>query len=277
MRSRYLCTLGKTKKLLPMVWLASAALSSPSLFVIGTETVTYYNNHTSVVVVFCADNAGYDNDPLIYSIYQLGIMFAVPTIIMLFCYARVIYVLWLSTHQLASMTAPKRIYDVPFLSGNQRSRNNHMTSSVRRGLGKALTEHKSEVFESRKQVIKMLIAIIVAFLICWGPKLILRVLMKLQLDSLYSAPVLHVKIVLSCLPYIQSCLNPVIYSFMSGNFRKSLRIVFNRRLHRHKESSRFTKIEFELSARTASSDMTKVNNQLNQDSGISTVNANATL
>lgn len=27
-----------------------------------------------------------------------------------------------------------------------------MTSSVRRGLGKALTEHKSEVFESRKQV-----------------------------------------------------------------------------------------------------------------------------
>ncbi|KAL3869075.1 hypothetical protein ACJMK2_041801, partial [Sinanodonta woodiana] len=35
-------------------------------------------------------------------------------------------------------------------------------------------------------------------------------------------------VIVDCLPYIESCINPFVYCFMSGNFRKSLRIVFSR-------------------------------------------------
>ena len=42
------------------------------------------------------------------------------------------------------------------------------------------------IVQSIFQIIKLLLMIIVAFLLCWGPKLALRILQKLQLPFLYS-------------------------------------------------------------------------------------------
>jgi hypothetical protein len=44
------------------------------------------------------------------------------------------------------------------------------------------------------QVIKMLIAIIITFLLCWGPKLFLTVLRKVQLEALYHKSVFITKV-----------------------------------------------------------------------------------
>jgi hypothetical protein len=41
-----------------------------------------------------------------YAYYQLFAMFIIPTFIMIFCYACVIWVLWVSTKELAKMTGP---------------------------------------------------------------------------------------------------------------------------------------------------------------------------
>ncbi|CAE1313281.1 unnamed protein product [Acanthosepion pharaonis] len=70
----------------------------------NTESHVFYNNDTEVVVTFCADSAVSASERLVYCIYQFLVMFALPTTVMSFCYSKVIYVLWISTKQLAQMT-----------------------------------------------------------------------------------------------------------------------------------------------------------------------------
>ncbi|KAK2141857.1 hypothetical protein LSH36_1031g00010 [Paralvinella palmiformis] len=69
----------------------------------------------------------------------------------------------------------------------------------------------------------MLLMIIVVFFLCWGPKLVLNVMKRHELKILHLDPAFYVSLVINLLPYIHSCINPIIYSFMSNNFRRSLR------------------------------------------------------
>ena len=65
----------------------------------------YYNNETSVILQTCSDsNYGHQTHKILFAWYQLLVMFILPTIIIVYCYAVVICVLWLSTKELAKMT-----------------------------------------------------------------------------------------------------------------------------------------------------------------------------
>ncbi|ODN02604.1 Galanin receptor type 2 [Orchesella cincta] len=80
-------------------------------------------------------------------------------------------------------------------------------------------------------VIKMLILIIILFLVCWGPKLILTITLKLAFIfglPIYSQEVYVCRVAFSLIPFVHSCINPIVYSFMSKNFRRSM----NRQLGR---------------------------------------------
>lgn len=77
----------------------------------------------------------------------------------------------------------------------------------------------------------MLILIIFLFLICWGPKLILNIVLKVSVIfglEIYSPELYYCRVIFSLIPFIHSCINPVVYSFMSKNFRRSM----NRQLGR---------------------------------------------
>lgn len=76
------------------------------------------------------------------------------------------------------------------------------------------------------QVIKMLILVIVLFLICWGSRLSMEIMIKVGLDT-FSQEIYFVRIAINLLPFVHSCLNPFIYSLMSKTFRRSMW----RRLH----------------------------------------------
>lgn len=52
----------------------------------------------------CADEGVEDDQRLAFALYRALIMFALPTIIMLFCYTAVIYVLWVSSKELVRLT-----------------------------------------------------------------------------------------------------------------------------------------------------------------------------
>ncbi|XP_064606787.1 allatostatin-A receptor-like [Liolophura sinensis] len=220
-QSRFLCTRGNTIKVLAFVWLLAIVASFPAAFVMDIEETLYHNNFTSVSVIFCGDVGIPEQDRLAFAIYQFIAMFAAPTIIMTFCYARVIYVLWISSKRLKEMTDPDGHGRLVPMNQPDYSYNRKVRSSVFRRMNK---EHSIEIREARKQVIKMLMTVIVVFLLCWGPKLILRILLKKKHEYLYFNAVFVARIVFDCLPYIQSCLNPIIYGFMSRNIRKSMRI-----------------------------------------------------
>ena len=72
------------------------------------------------------------------------------------------------------------------------------------------------------QVINMLVAIIVLFAICWGPSLIDNVLIAFGvLNQLHYGYLKPMRMAFSLMSYANSCVNPVVYVFMSKNFRTS--------------------------------------------------------
>ena len=56
----------------------------------------------------------------------------------------------------------------------------------------------------------MLILVVLLFLFCWGPRLLLNTLIKWGLSS-YDTIVYQLRIAFNLLPFIHSCLNPFIY------------------------------------------------------------------
>ena len=78
----------------------------------------------------------------------------------------------------------------------------------------------------------MLILVIVLFLICWGPKLIFPIGLELAntlgYTTYYTQQWYFVRVIFNLIPFVHSCINPLIYSFMSKNFRRSMQ----RQLHR---------------------------------------------
>lgn len=73
----------------------------------------------------------------------------------------------------------------------------------------------------------MLILVVVLFLICWGPRLIFEIIMKCCL-SVFNHGTYSLRIVFYLLPFVHSCLNPIVYGFMSSKFRRRMVKFFER-------------------------------------------------
>ncbi|XP_052827320.1 somatostatin receptor type 2 isoform X2 [Octopus bimaculoides] len=309
MRSRLLCTLGNTRKILCVLWIISIFISCPALYMMGTESQKFHNNGTEVMLIYCVDATLPRFQQLAYCIYQFVTMFVAPTFILAICYSKVIYVLWVSTKQLAQMTFTERRQDESNEEGKQKQSFKGMTSNRnyrtlasptssgvnerassseccnsaanKTGCGSGdcvsggackkdspqtqTSDHKksprpcpvlkrmpkeqsAEVLHKRRQVIKMLLAIILIFLLCWGPKLLFRLMRRVDTAPYFTSPSLFIKIIFDFSPYIQSCINPVVYFFMSRNFRKSMRYVCHKYCHCFEGSG--AKDVFELETKT---------------------------
>ncbi len=67
----------------------------------------------------------------------------------------------------------------------------------------------------------MLLLCCLLFLLCWGPRLVMNVLIKLGLQS-FSHSAYTARIACYLLSFIHSALNPFVYGFMSTNFRRMI-------------------------------------------------------
>jgi len=74
--------------------------------------------------------------------------------------------------------------------------------------------------ENKKRVTRMIVAVIIVFTVCWTPLHIVLVLKAFgkYYDHLYDSLVI-LNILVQCLAYSNSCLNPLLYAFFSPNFR----------------------------------------------------------
>ncbi|XP_069994926.1 allatostatin-A receptor-like isoform X2 [Penaeus vannamei] len=241
MRSRTFCTLSNCRRAIIGVWIVSLVLSVPAGMTQDVYSMTYYNATHSVTVYHCATGGDHD---LVFAVYRLVIVFLLPALLMSFFYARVIKALWVSTKKMTAMT---RVYSTRWDSRHSISSHNSLAScSVNSGLvqpspsaasGLAMLHaacplkrcvHRQrsgeEVKQARKQVIKMLILVIILFMACWGPKIVFFVFLKNGLaQGSFKPLVYNMRVALGLLPFIHSCLNPIIYSFMSTNFGRMMR------------------------------------------------------
>lgn len=103
----------------------------------------------------------------------------------------------------------------------------HATNSVGLQSGQVLltaqqsSSHKTVL---SFQVIKMLVAVIVLFTICWAPSLIDNVLVAFEfVGKLNYGYLKHMRQAFALMSYFNSCVNPVVYAFMSKNFRATFK------------------------------------------------------
>lgn len=77
---------------------------------------------------------------------------------------------------------------------------------------------------SERKVTRMVVVIVVVFVLCWLPFFIINIvnLVAIIPESSVSAGIYFFAVSLS---YANSCANPVLYSFLSDNFRQSFRKV----------------------------------------------------
>ncbi|XP_042616233.1 galanin receptor type 1-like [Cyprinus carpio] len=82
---------------------------------------------------------------------------------------------------------------------------------------------KSE--RSKRKTAQTVLLVVTAFLICWMPHHIIAMWVEFGKFPLNHASFVF-RIIAHCLAYANSCVNPILYAFLSENFRKACKQVF---------------------------------------------------
>lgn len=80
-----------------------------------------------------------------------------------------------------------------------------------------------ESIRSKKRVTRMIIIVVVVFAICWLP---IHISFMIQyLGPHYEASIVSTSFMMAanCIAYMNSCMNPILYAFLSENFRRSFK------------------------------------------------------
>ncbi|XP_070541673.1 somatostatin receptor type 2-like [Ptychodera flava] len=148
-----------------------------------------YSNVSAVCITDWPDHIS-DAGPFAFFIFAFVGGFAVPLCCILVCYAK--------------------IYSFIIARGKERPGDTRLQGNTRR-------------------IAALVIVVVLAFSLCWFPFYILNFISittpALSSDQLFKMT----RFAAICLIYVNSCLNPIIYSFMGENFRKSLRSSRKRR------------------------------------------------
>ncbi|XP_074605128.1 cholecystokinin receptor type A-like [Brevipalpus obovatus] len=227
-KARRLCTLSTSRRGLLVVWSLAIILALPVLFVKQVYAYTYYNNTTSVTAYYCLDD---ENLSKYTAVYQFLVIFLIPGTIMLICYFCVIQELWVSTRTMASMTKNSTTSLTQSRSTSSRAsistRSDYQikwpSNKHERIIYPKPHSHGFQIRHARKQVIKMLIFVVLIFFLCWGPRLVLNILLKYtSVMMAYDHQIYSIRVTCYLLSFIHSALNPFIYGFMSSNFRRMM-------------------------------------------------------
>ncbi|RUS90425.1 hypothetical protein EGW08_001830 [Elysia chlorotica] len=105
----------------------------------------------------------------------------------------------------------------------------------------------AESVRAKKRVTRMVVIVEVIFAICWMP---IQIILFLQAFEAYPKKEAAIAIMFAsnCLAYLNSCVNPILYAFLSENFRRSFRRFLccsagSRRMEYERTNARFTVTE----------------------------------
>ncbi|XP_075679830.1 allatostatin-A receptor-like isoform X4 [Dermatophagoides pteronyssinus] len=99
----------------------------------------------------------------------------------------------------------------------------------------------TESVRSKKKVTRMVVIVFIIFACCWCPIQIILVLRSFNIYELSTTKVI-IQITGHILAYMNSCMNPILYAFLSENFRKAFRrvIACNRQPKNRSEQTELT-------------------------------------
>lgn len=193
---RYICTISQTKRIIVVTWIGSIILAMPVLWIqilmeVGDQEHRGY---------WCIRDWSNELGWRIYELYMLAIILIIPVIIMSYSYAHICRRLWLVMNNRQSEFPLSNAQPTIYIDASAKK---------------------------MSQVIRMLIVVVVIFILCWAPILFMNVLTAFKVMPLLNYGNLKaVKTAFHLFSYANSCVNPIIYGFMSTNFRASFKMAF---------------------------------------------------
>ncbi|XP_037049143.1 orexin receptor type 1-like isoform X1 [Bradysia coprophila] len=153
----------------------------------------------------CVSTWEKETEKLFY-IARFIVLYVLPLVMMTVAYYQIVRVLWKSD------TIP----------GHRESRNQTYTCGYLRPSGPAANSSTMGQLRARRKAAKMLVAVVVMFASCYFPVHVLNIL-RYTIDIGQSEVVTIFSLFSHWLCYANSAINPVIYNFMSGKFRREFR------------------------------------------------------
>ncbi|KAG6794587.1 QRFP-like peptide receptor isoform X1 [Apis mellifera caucasica] len=216
MRAQYTCTISQARKIVITTWVASFLLGIPMIF-----TQTHKEVGLRVIAYWCVRD--FEGGLLwrAHEVYMLVLVLVLPLAVMAYCYTAICWEIWRVMKRRYHMTSRRVLnpsnVDAESIPMTQRN-------SVRNNNRRSQREDSQTEEESRtiRQVVKMLVAVVVLFVICWGPILVDNMLTAYgYLPRVKVGTYKHLNTAFQLMAYFNSCINPIVYGFMSKHFRES--------------------------------------------------------
>ncbi|XP_073997680.1 QRFP-like peptide receptor isoform X2 [Rhodnius prolixus] len=208
MKAKYVCTISQARKIIFTTWVASFFLAVPILFVqvqmpVGGRIKAYWcvRDWDWVVAWRC------------HEVYMLVLVLLLPASVMTVTYSAICREIFRVMQRRFHMTSGKATMNCESFPLSTKEKN------PRTFKPKIRSEEENNTV---KQVIKMLVAVVIVFILCWAPVLVDNVLTSYDiLPHIREGTLKQLATYFQLLAYFNSCVNPLVYGFMSKNFRES--------------------------------------------------------
>ncbi|KAH0945928.1 hypothetical protein HN011_007565 [Eciton burchellii] len=198
---KFKSTTGRAKTAIIVIWLIALLFDIPDLLVL--HTVPPNSRVQTILFTQCVWSWSQESQTT-FTIIKLIFLYTGPLLFMSVAYWQIVRVLWRS--------------DIP--GHNLSTRICHSTEIPISGGG-----NPEGQLRSRRKAAKMLVAVVLTFAVCFFPVHLLSIL-----RSIMALPsnqwTIAVSLIAHWLCYFNSAVNPVIYNFMSGKFRKEFKRTF---------------------------------------------------
>ncbi|XP_056646758.1 pyroglutamylated RF-amide peptide receptor-like [Diorhabda sublineata] len=216
MKAKYVCTISQAKRIILVIWILAIILGVPTLKAQLHLPVGKRNESN-----YCV--RGWDDNPTIHKFHELYmfiLIFVGPFCIMAFSYGLICWEIWKVIERRSTMTSEQVLSRLPgkyTISQNKKLIENTNTNNSSKTKNSARDDTTVV-----KQVICMLVTVVVLFAVCWTPMLIDNVLTAYGvLPFMKFGTIKYMSNAFSLMAYFNSCINPIIYGFMSKSFRDS--------------------------------------------------------
>ncbi|OWF43664.1 pyroglutamylated RFamide peptide receptor-like [Mizuhopecten yessoensis] len=190
LRSRHVRTATRAGVLLVVIWIITLLLSMPSWWIQRTELrlVLQLDKIPQIRNAYvCAEKYKKQIYDVVHTFFILFLNYVIPMLIMMCAYGMIAFRLWIQ----------KPIGDTG-----------------------ARPQYLARSNSQKKRIIKMLIALVIIFGVCWLPFFAVQVYHlnhDMTQEFRVGLAIVHL------IGYSNSLLNPIVYGFMNGNFKKHLK------------------------------------------------------